>query len=184
MNKYKVGDSFIVKIKGVRKDSKYPYVLKHDTDDGGGWSVNEVFLNNLDMQVNGVDVACYNKGAEEAWEIAKQIMFEEKITSAELDKIFGTRNHFAIMRDYTPQGAKAKIEAWEKEKEIKVGDVLKHKPTGKKCVVVQHEKDSDKSMLLWADGDCDDYYNDEIECYYEKTGEHIDIEVVLKQLSE
>lgn len=121
--------------------------------------------------------------AEEAWETAKLILFDNGISNHELKEIFGTRNHFAIMRDHTPQEAKAKIEAWKKaEEEIKVGDVLKIKESKILCVVTRIEKYS--MYIMWDDGSAGEKTHEVIHDVFKKTGEHIDIEAVLKKLGE
>ena len=174
MNKYKVGDKFITEIIAVRKGIE-PYMLK--LKDGGDWIADEAFLDQLQlMEVE------QTMTAEEAWETARQILFKEELFTPMLEEIFGTRNHFAIMRDFTPQEAKAKIDAWEKAKEeIKVGDVLQHKITKFKCVVT----DADGGFyVLWWNGEMGDLDEEETYGNFEKTGEHIDIESVLKQLGE
>ena len=119
--------------------------------------------------------------AEEAWETAKQILFKEELSTSMLEEIFGTRNHFAIMRDFKPQEAKANIEAWEKTKyEIKVGDVLKGKDSKMQCVVTM--LDYEAVELLWGDGLTGKKHISEIREQFEKTGEHIRLERLLSKI--
>ena len=174
--KYKVGDKFIIEVEAVRKGLN-PYLYKRGVD-SEEYFVCEQFLDNLQP----LEEAEQRMTAEEAWETAKQILFKEELSTSMLEEIFGTRNHFAIMRDFTPQEAKAKIEAWEKKVEIKVGDVLLHELSGCKCVVIQ--KDDFRITVLWDKGNFSYYYPEDLEEMFEKTGENLDIESMLKQLGE
>ena len=174
--KYKKGDKFIFEIENVKEHESTPYEMKlKECEDRGTifFAVTEDILD----QLQKMEEAEPTMTAEEAWETAKQIIFSEEISCEELEKIFGTRNHFAIMRDYAPQEAKAKIEAWKKAKEeIKVGDVVRL--IDRKGVVY---KLSGKTVwVMWNDA-CVGGYN---KAEFKKTGEHIDIEAVLKQLGE
>lgn len=122
--------------------------------------------------------------AEEAWEIAKQILFDEGISTTELEEIFGTRNHYAVIRDYTPQEAKEKIDDWKKSKEeVEVGDVLKKKSNGDKCIVIKFNENR-TFFVMFEDGSAGIYDEKRIQTDFKKTGKHIDIEAVLKQLGE
>lgn len=170
MNKYKVGDKFITEIIAIE-----PYMLK--LKNGGDWIAYEDFLDQLQpMEAEAAMTA------EEAWETAKQILFKEELSTSMLEEIFGTRNHFAIMRDFTPQEAKAKIEAWKKQKEeVKVGDVLKDF-IGQFCIVTSVHDNLHQVSLLWKSGVVSTRSKDEIRESYEKTGEHIDLDAIFEQL--
>ena len=177
--KYKVGDKFILEIEAVRKGLN-PYLYKRGVD-CEEYFVCEQFLDNLQP----LEEAEQAMTAEEAWETAKKILFKEELFRPVLEEIFGTRNHFAIMRDFTPQEAKVKIEAWEKTKyEIKVGDVLQNKRTKNKCVVTNTEILSGGALVMWYDGDFGDYDKEEIVEGFEKTGKHINIEPMLAMIGE
>ena len=71
--------------------------------------------------------------ADEAWEIAKRICTsdydgcENALLNSDLYEIFGTCDCVKIMNIYTPNYAKLKIETWEAENGIKVGDEVFHK---------------------------------------------------------
>lgn len=171
--KYKVGDKFIVEIES-EYNSTYGVKLKNGEHEA--LSVGEKLLDQLQPMTETMT-------AEDAWETAKQILFKEELSTSMLEEIFGTRNHFAIMRDFTPQEAKAKIEAWEKSKEeIKVGDVLKGKDSEMLCVVTMlHFKAAE---ILWADGLTGQHNISEIRKQFEKTGTRIDVESFLKLIGE
>lgn len=119
----------------------------------------------------------YEKGLEDAWELADKIA--DTLTTSERAEIFGyVVNGITVMdilRDFTPQEALAKLEAYEKSKEIKVGDIVKE---GKNYFLVTKrynntfEGMSDEGYLYCGLSlrDC------------EKTGKHIDLTDIFKQI--
>lgn len=119
----------------------------------------------------------YADGLSDAWELAKKI---DLFDNEERTKIFGYLTSEYIKEHYTVQEALAKIEAYEKEKEIKVGDV----------VVIDDEnflvtKVTKTAPTITIDGMRSD---GDIICYsdrqFKKTGKHIDIESLLRQIGE
>lgn len=116
--------------------------------------------------------------AEEAWEIAREI---ETMRSDTLLKIFDTDNPYCILQDFSPQQAKAKIEAWEAEKEIKIGDEVEFDDT---------TNNLHRSMIVTSKFGESDYCgickNGDTYCAHvsqlKKTGRHIDIDGILKQI--
>lgn len=114
--------------------------------------------------------------AEEAWEIARNLF--ANYSNAELDDIFGKEWSFPKLMELTPQEAKAKIEEWEAEKEINVGDVVNHIHGNRLGVVTGIDSTGDMLDILWIDGTL---YRMNRE-YAEKVGRHIDIEGLLKQI--
>lgn len=116
----------------------------------------------------------YSDGLNDAWELAFKIA---KMNMTEITKIFGC-GYSAISSLFTAEEALAKIEAYEKEKEIKVGDVVKHTTESIEGVVTM-VTDVD-AYITWIDGSCG---HRELE-YLIKTGKHIDIESLLRQIGE
>lgn len=117
--------------------------------------------------------------AEEAWEIAKKILLYPAhggFNTTELEEIFGRTEH---LWELTPQEAKAKIEAWEEEKEIKVGDEVD--VCGDKGIVTSFGTDGDALHVLYFDGIVNSYRRDKD---VKKTGRHIDIDGILKQIGD
>lgn len=107
--KYKVGDEVLVKAKIIAVSRRYFGV--------------EIEENCFDVREDNI-VPVPDMTADEAWEIAKKILLYPAnggFNSTELEEIFGRTEH---LWELTPQEAKAKIEAWEAEKEIKVGDFV------------------------------------------------------------
>lgn len=119
--------------------------------------------------------------AKEAWEIAKKILLypsQGGYNSGELEEIFGRTEH---LWELTPQEAKAKIEAWEAEKEIKVGDVvIETSVLGSKYigVVTQITGNQNSVCMAYSDGSV----GVTIAKRLKKTGRHVDIEGLLKQI--
>ena len=112
-----------------------------------------------------------NDGRNEVWELAKKL-YEMKIE--QLQEVFGAfETELEVMNYLTPQEALAKLEAYEKE--IKVGDVVKD---GKNYFLVTKRYDntfegmSDEGYLYCGLSlrDC------------EKTGKHIDLTDIFKQI--
>lgn len=112
---------------------------------------------------------------EEAWEIAKNLFAD--YSNIELDEIFGKGWSFPKLMELTPQQAKAKIEAWETEKEIKVGDEVDI--CGDKGIVTSFGTDGDALHVLYFDGIVNSYRRDKD---VKKTGRHIDIDGILNQI--
>lgn len=118
--KYKVGDEVLVKAKIVDVDNN-GYYARARNGNFTFWVEDESIVENPDMT------------AEEAWEIARKIIYDVSdggMSIGDLRNVFGISNFQSALRNNTPQQAKAKIEAWEAEKEIKVGDevALKESP--------------------------------------------------------
>lgn len=122
----------------------------------------------------------YEMGLNDAWELAKKIYHapcDGGLENSEIEEIFGCK-FGSVTYKYTAEEALAKIEAYEKEKEIKVGDVVKHTTEMIEGVVTM-VTDVD-AYITWIDGSCG---HRELE-YLIKTGKHIDIESLLRQIGE
>lgn len=162
--KYKVGDSVMVKAKIT---SVLGTAYTADCSCGNFYLKNEDILHEPQMT------------ADEAWEIAKKILLYPAhggFNATELEEIFGRTEH---LWELTPQQAKAKIEAWEAEKEIKVGDEVDI--CGDKGIVTSFGTDGDRIHVLYFDGIVNSYRRDKD---VKKTGRHIDITGFLEQIGE
>ena len=118
--------------------------------------------------------------AEEAWEIARKIVLLENeggIPAKDMVHMFGVKFPRDIVREYSVQEVKTKIEAWEAEKEIKVGDEVD--VCGDKGIVTSFGTDGDALHVLYFDGIVNAYRRDKD---VKKTGRHSDIEGLLKQI--
>ena len=119
----------------------------------------------------------YEQGLADAWELAKKICHapcDGGYSMYETREIFGCVT--GVMRKFTAAEALAKIEAYEKEKEIKVGDVVKSEISGYSAVVTVINRD--EAHVVFDDGSTGVR---KINCLT-KTGKHIEIEGILKQI--
>lgn len=174
--KYKVGDEVLVKVRIhhiVNQKTDLPYEVK--AINNGKIEPRTIWIREEDIQSDSPMTA------EEAWEIAGRIILPERcggLSSKEIRHIFGDVDVEDIIKDFSPQQAKAKIEAWEAEKEIKVGDVVK---VGCYTGLVTSDDHMDDSYdILFSDGGTSKINIKDLK----KTGRHIDIEIVLKQIGE
>ena len=168
--KYKVGDEVLVKVRIV-EDSVFGYGLEtHD---------NILFTEKKDEVIPVPEMT-----AEEAWEIAKKILLypvHGGFNATECEEIFGRTEH---LWELTPKEAKAKIDAWKAKEEIKVGDEVVPKKTPNvdeyKFIVTRiYKDDGEIDGVSLFDGGV--FSGRKIE-NYQKTGRHIDIEGLLKQI--
>lgn len=177
--KYKEGDVVYLEGKIERVDEgdelyKYRVMFRDGSED---WFDEE-----------GIVGKTYTQGLADAWEVARRIAIEDVlggIPCEELRKIFGTPSTVEIFFNNSYESAAKKIEAYEKEKEIKVGDVVVQRDTQKKFLVVTEEDDNSVYEFgvidletLMLDRICNDTK------IFKKTGKHIDIESLLKQIGE
>lgn len=121
----------------------------------------------------------YNKGLNDAWELANKIAINSDdggYTAKELEEMFGTIFPDEVFADFTPQEALAKAKAYEDERnEIKVGDVVKLKGCYIEGIVTRVTETN--ICYLSKDGICSNSScnnSDFINRYFEKTGKHFD----------
>lgn len=192
MSKYKVGDKFIIEIAEVYENVLSGIDVFEATTSEPLYKIKG--FNSLVFDKNGLDKLeksknslpipyseAYKKGMNEAWEIAKKILLYPAhggFNATELEEIFGRTEHLWEM---TPQEAKAKIEAWKEEKEIKVGDVVTVGGGDITFICTKDNSNGDytKCHLVAGDGsvyeDCDKF-----DC--QKTGKSINIGEILKEI--
>lgn len=165
--KYKTGDKFLVEITEIN-DSCYPYTLSEI----GVITTEE----NLDKLRRPDDMT-----ADEAWEIAREIVLEtwnDGCGRAKLMGVFRTSDIMTIFKDNKdPHQVKVKIKAWEEKKDIKIGDVVKTKGSKKAVVLDMYNN----MVALWTEeGEIVDWGRDEVE----KTGKNLDVRGLLEQIRE
>lgn len=168
---YKVGDEVLVKAKIITGTRRCFGV---DIED-----------NRFDVSEDNI-IPVPDMTAEEAWKIAKKILLYPAhggYNATELEEIFGRTEH---LWELTPQEVKTKIEAWEAEKEIKVGDEVapKSDPNNNECKFVVTTKDDEDGIISGFSVFGGDVFSERDIERYQKTGRHIDIDVVLKQIWE
>lgn len=171
MSKYNVGDKFILRIikdDTMEIDTNSYYI----TNDGRLLEESELDKLQKYEEVQIPYSEAYNKGLNDAWELAKKI-YEMK--SKEFDEVFRDVHYVDVFYHFTPQEALAKLEAYEKSKEIKVGDIVCNDDVMENGIVTYIA--DDEVFMLYDDGSCG-----LVKGNLTKTGKHIDIQSVLKQI--
>lgn len=183
--KYKVGDEVLVKVRIhhiVNQETDLPYEVKE---------INNGKIGPRTIWIGEEDIQPYPQmTAEEAWEITKRLFLnkcdgiENAFSDKELEDIFGTRDLAEIVNNNTPNQIKAKIEVWETAKEIKVGDEVapKSDPNNNECKFVVTIKDDEDGIISGFSVFDGDVFSGRDIKLYQKTGRHIDIEGLLKQI--
>jgi hypothetical protein len=131
----------------------------------------EAYFDRSNMDLIG---KTYEQGLADAWELAKKLA---NLSSNAYVEIFGAKGLYSIVCCFSYEEALAKIEAYEKEKEIKVGDVVTSFDREGVVVNVQGKG----LTILHCDGLVSVMISAE-DC--KKTGKHIDIESLLRQIGE
>lgn len=199
MSKYKVGDKFILEV-GESYGAKMPLGAETDSPmtlyKAKGFNSLVFDDNELDKLhkydevkerlelIDELKQEQYNRGLQDAWELMRKITTcnyrKGGLDSNELLVIFGTANLFHIIKNFTPQEALAKIEAYEKEQEqIKVGDVVE--VMGNYCIITSIDKDDKEYDVLWSSGVADSVPFD-APFSFKKTGKHLDIASILAEI--
>ena len=171
MSKYKVGDTVYVKCKVIHASDDGEYRVKHFSNPVDNESARFIGASEKNMS---------DMSAEEAWEIAKKLFADLAIN--DLDEIFGTGWTSQKLMEFSPQEAKAKIEAWKKSKEVfQVGDVVQNiDDPNVKVLITRRYTDRtyngiDGSGATFSAMD---------KRKWEKTGLHYDIENILEKFRE
>lgn len=172
MSKYKAGDKFVLEIgQKIHNAGSGQYVIRN-SDNSITTGKMLSYLERLDMTAN------------EAWELAKKLVYKEHMggfSDEEMFDIFGYQTVKEIFDYFTPQQAKAKIEAWEKSKEeIKVGDVCRCEINKNVYFAVCVKRKDDQGIFLYDDASCSDRMESLDD--WTKTNRHIDIQSVLEQI--
>lgn len=116
-----------------------------------------------------------NDGRNEVWELLKAFC---GMDVWERQKVFGEYVVGKLVENMPPQEALAKLEAYEKSKEIKVGDVVFGDDEPDVYGIVTFVS-CEMIYIMWSDGSSGVEYNFRD---IKKTGKHIDINSVLEQL--
>lgn len=140
--------------------------------------INNGFNDLEDELNNAIKEKCdksYNKGLEDAWKLYNIAL---TMPRNELCKILNIEpcSLAELIESISPQEALAKLETYEKENAIKVGDVVESINTGRLGVITRVEENG--KYVVFADGMSGMFAHDDIR----KTGKHIDITSVLEQL--
>lgn len=117
----------------------------------------------------------YGKGLNDAWELAKKI--DEKLPNENWE-IFNFGYCTEIFQRLTPQEAFAKLEAYESEQEIKVGDVVTTVNGTCEYIVTCIQPPNTLHVVNSRSGYTQQMRIDVVK----KTNKHIDIASILKQI--
>lgn len=175
MKEFKVGDKALVEMSVVGWDKiNGDYQIRPKADTRNFWASKEI--------VHPMAAKTYEDGMREAWELAKKIICNIEyggLHTSELEQIFGYTEFDDVLKNYTPQEAAAKIAEWERKQEIRVGDILQDKDTGKEVVVSHTESREAKNIfVIFPDGSCGECEAKD----FTKTGRTIDIAGLLAQI--
>lgn len=125
----------------------------------------------------------YEQGLEEAWEIARKIVFcknDGGYSNADAYEIFGTSMLDNVLKNSIHE-AKDKINAWEAEKnKPKMGDVVKCRTWSTQFIGIYYGKDMTYHWIL-VPGDIVPKRIEE-DWIIEKTGKHFDIQGMLDEI--
>lgn len=172
-------DSFERLYKGIENQLK---ARMNDTEMAIICEMAMMYLDSLKVK-EAADKETYNKGLNDAWELAKKILYgidKQLIEIFDLKvepRFFDLTHKRAIINDNAPQEALKRFEAYENE--IKVGDVVKCKILRNEAVVTRLDTRNDGYItVIFKDGSGGAVRKDE----YKKTGKHIDIQKILDEL--
>lgn len=169
---FKVGDEVFVKgnIAKIEEEGSYPISVGFDKGRAEWFEEEEL------IPVGKT----YEQGLVDAWALANKV---GSLEGDERVKIFDHSDayHFGwFLENYTPAEALAKIEAYEKGKEIKVGDEVVH---------AMGRNENKLFVTSISDGMVKGFEINEVSFtfpnqFIKKTGKHIDIESLLRQIGE
>jgi hypothetical protein len=166
MSDFNIGDKVYLECEVRNKDmSDNKYTLKYKN-----WCGDEKITYHVANDVLHTTDESYNKGLNDAWELAKKIeisSYDGGYTGKELMEMFGTISFNKIFADLTPQEALTKVKQYEERNEIKKGDVV-NDSVGETLVL---RIDDGRIYLLCRDGSCGEY---PLSPRFKKTGKHFD----------
>lgn len=183
MNKYNIGDKFLIEIESVLSDKDLPF--EQDLFKIKGFNslvFDEYGLNKL-QKVQNINIS-EEQGMNRIWQVAKAIY---DMDVKDIEKCFGVSGGFwDVLRTFTPQEAKEKLEAWKKEKEeIKVNDVVHFNGQSNEYIVIEiyHEGEKNEEVCLYKiTGDESFRFQKTSKPFLTKTGKTIDIRKMLSKI--
>ena len=172
MKKYKYGDKILIKARFLN-----------------------LIDNDLNLELIGSDSETYEMyisseciytppemSAEEAWKLMKTIY---SLNNNELNEIFNTYSKDYILLNNAPQQIKEKIKKWEAKK-INIGDEVVHiiSPNDDGCKFFVTYINNENSEISGVSGFTGRTFSSRDMNRYQKTGRHINIDKILKQIGE
>ena len=165
---YRVGDKVSIKAEIVSVDEECVRIYTEGYGE-----------RNFNLEYAPIEQKTYEQGLADAWELAKKVILatdDGGISLNDITEIFGSA--YYAMRDFTYEEALAKIEAYEKEKEIKVGDVVEDEE-GTKALVI--DESTENTCFVFTENGCvENWYKVDLK----KTGKKISIGDLLRQIGE
>lgn len=168
MSKFNIGDKVYLECEVSDEDKDNTYELKYRN-----WRGDEKFTYFVKVDVLHTPDELYNKGLNDAWELAKKIVESPNkggYKADELAEIFGISDK-PVLDAYTPQEALAKVKEYEGRDEIRVGDVVRSKGCNVEEIITKISET--KIYRLFKDGSCDSI-STKVKEDFEKTGKHFD----------
>ena len=200
MNKYKVGNKFIVEIEEIYNGDLVKHeehIHLHRIKGFNSLVLDEYGLDKLQKyeeeviatkfyekgrqealeDVQNCESSGYEKGLNDAWELVKKIC---GMTRQDLYEIFKIEDAYLadILDDNTYQEAIAKIEAYEESKAIKVGDVVFNAREDVKAVIIDSAI-AEGTWQVYTEDCCVELWK---ECEFKKIGRTVDIENLIEQI--
>lgn len=203
MSKYKVGDKFIVEIEEIYNGDLVKHeehMHLHRIKGFNSLVLDKYGLDKLQKydeeviatkfyekgrqealeEVQNCESYGYEKGLNDAWELAKKLELNEcdgGFSSDTIAKAFGC-TVYDTFRLFTPKQAIAKIEAYDESKEIKVGDVVFNDREDIKAVIIDSAV-AEGTWQVYTEDCCVELWK---ECEFKKIGRTVDIENLLEQI--
>ena len=200
MSKYKVGNKFIVEIEEIYNGDLVKHeehIHLHRIKGFNSLVLDEYGLDKLQKydeeviatkfyekgrqealeEVQNCESYGYEKGLNDAWELVKKIC---GMTRQDLYEIFKIEDAYLadILDDNTYQEAIAKIEAYDENKAIKVGDVVFNDREDVKAVIIDSAV-AKGTWQVYTEDCCVELWK---ECEFKKIGRTVDIEHLLEQI--
>ena len=174
---YKVGDEVWVKVEitDVSDTDTYPYKIV---------CCEAEFADSNWVKEDTIADKTYEQGLADAWELAKKIYYapcDGGLEQHEIEEIFGCK-FGSVMFRYTAEEALAKIEAYERKSAIILGDEVEHDCNSFRTTFFVTYLNGNQIKGLDKTGNT--HYFTMPNQYIKKTGKHIDIEGLLRQIGE
>lgn len=190
MSKYHIRDKFVIEIDEVFENNADDFIHEKELYRIKGFNSLVFDDNGLDKlqkyetykpsELEEFKKEAYNKGLEDAIELARKL-YEMPIHR--LEQIFDGHIHMTdVLDNYDYIEILAKLKAYEKVKEIKVGDEISVLGNEIKGYVIDESKEYEDCYVVLITN-----YKDLRTAIYnktviEKTGKHIDISSILEQI--
>lgn len=152
--KFKKGEKVLVEGEVIEGRGWDLYDVSFGDSEDDTLTVGPKGIYSISETINNCD---YNKGANDAWELARKIVLPESdggYSDTKIQKIFGDYSRsYQILKHKSFEEASNWVERWEEER-IHVGDLVHLSPFDK-GVVTGVDDDTDTCYLVWSNGVCE-----------------------------